>query len=136
MKNVMKTMLAAACVVWMSSASAAVLEPKVECKNNTCEKFRVGMYRIKNTLTMNFLMEKEKGERVSLRLMDKKGKVIHQESVGKSIIKFGRKFNFSEVEDGLYILEISNDHERIVKNIHLSSKEVREVQGRTLITMN
>ena len=60
MKNVMKTMLAAACVVWMSSASASVLEPKVECKNNTCEKFRVGMYRIKNTLTMNFLIKQHK----------------------------------------------------------------------------
>ena len=137
MKKVVKTILAAACVVWLSgAASAAVVEPKAECKNNTCENFRVGMYRVRNTLTMNFLMEKEKGERVSLRLRDSKGKIIHEEVVGKAIRKFGRKFNFSEVEDGRYTLEIFDDKEVIVKNIFLTSRDVMEVQGRSLVSMN
>jgi hypothetical protein len=136
MKKLIKSVFAAACVVWLgSSVSAAPVGPKAECKNNTCEKFRVGMYRVKNTLTMNFLMEKEKGERVTVRLMDAKGKIIHEECVGKSIRKFGRKFNFSEVEDGRYTLEISDDSERIVKNIFLSSREVMEV-SRSLVSLN
>jgi len=136
MKNVLKTILAAACVVWLTGSASAAVEPKAECKNNTCQNFRVGMYRVKNTLTMNFLMEKEKGERVSLRLRDSRGKIIHEEIVGKAIRKFGRKFNFSEVEDGRYTLEIFDDKELIVKNIFLTSKEVLEVQGRSLVSMN
>jgi hypothetical protein len=137
MKNLIKSILPFAFLVVVTGAvSAAVAVPKAECKNNRCENFQVGMYRVKNTLTMNFLMEKEKGQRVVLRLMDGKGKVIHEEYVSKSIRKFGRKFNFSEVPDGRYTLEISDENERIVKDIFLKTNEVMEVQGRNLAAMN
>jgi hypothetical protein len=137
MGNVLKSILGLACAAMLSGNVAAMpVEPKAECKNNTCEKFRVGMYRIKNTLTMNFLMEKQKGEKVTVQLIDAKGKVLHQELVGKSMVKFGRKFNFSEMQDGHYTLEVSDDKERIVKNIFLRSNEVMEVQARTLVSLN
>jgi hypothetical protein len=137
MGNVMKSIFGIACAALLAGhVTAMPVEPKAECKNNTCEKFRVGMYRIKNTLTMNFLMEKQKGEKVTVQLIDARGKVLHRELVGKSMVKFGRKFNFSEMRDGHYTLEVSDERERIVKNIFLRSKEVMEVQARTLVSMN
>jgi hypothetical protein len=137
MRKVMKSFLSIACTALLAGhVTAAPVEPKAECKNNSCEKFRVGMYRVKNTLTMNFLMEKQKGEKVTVRLMDAKGVVLHHELVGKSMVKYGRKFNFSEMQDGRYTLEVSDERERIVKNIYLGSHEVREIQGRAVVSIN
>lgn len=138
MKNVIKSILVAACGVLLLSAnvSAAIIETKTECKNNNCENFKVGMYRVKDTVSMNVLLEKSKGERVYIKLMNSKGAVMHEEVVGKSLEKYGRKFNFQEIEDGNYILEISDENEKIVKNINLKTNEVTEIQARSLVAVN
>jgi len=134
----MKSIVVAVCGVVLLGAnvSAAVVEPKAECKNNKCENFQVGMYRIKNTVTMNVLLEKTKGERVVIQLLNEKGRIIHSEVLNKSLEKYARRFNFEEVPDGNYTLEISDDNERVVKNIHLTTNEVTEVKGRSLIASN
>jgi hypothetical protein len=138
MRKLVKNFVLAACgVVFLNLSSFAVpFEVKKECKNNSCENFRVGMYRVKNTLTMNVLMEKQKGERIKLRLLDSKGKVIHEETIARSLEKCARKLNFQQVTDGRYTLEISDEKEMIVKNINLSTREVSEVPSRTLVAMN
>jgi len=137
MEILKKSIVAAACGMLLLNANvSAAIGPKAECKNNTCENFKVGMYRLKNTVTMNVLLEKSKGDRVMIRLMNEKGKVMHEEVIGKSHQKYGRKLNFSDAEDGNYVLEISDDNEKIVKNIHLTTNEVTEVKGRSLLTMN
>jgi len=136
MRNILKTAAAAAFTLFTLAAQAdPIVSPKAECKNNTCEKFRVGMYRVRNTMSMNVMMEKEKGEKVAIRLMDSKGNLMHEEFVPKYITKTGRKISFDEMGDGVYTLEISNDHEKIVKSIYLSTKDVREV-NRTLLGVN
>lgn len=138
MRKLLRNFVLAACgiVALNVSVFAAPFDAKRECKNNSCENFKVGMYRVQNTLTMNVLMEKQKGESVKLRLLDSKGKVVHEETVSKSLEKFGRKLNFSEVTDGRYTLEISDDKEMIVKNINLTTNEVTEAPSRTLVAMN
>jgi flagellar hook assembly protein FlgD len=138
MKKSLNTIAAAALVLFLFNVnlSAAVIETKTECKNNTCEKFRVGMYRIKNSLTMKLLMEKDLGGRVEIRLLDEKGRVVHDEYVGKSMRKFGRNLNFSDAQDGNYTLEISNDHEKIVKTIRLSTADLNEVDRRLVVGLN
>lgn len=138
MRNILKTAVVAAFALFTVTARVQadpIVSPKAECKNNTCEKFRVGMYRVRNTMSMNLMMEKEKGEKVAIRLTDSKGKLIHEEFVPKYVTKTGRKISFDEMGDGVYTLEISNDSEKIVKSIYLSTKEVREV-NRTLLGVN
>ncbi len=138
MKRLMKCFAIAVCGLMYVDTPAVALpvEVKKECKNNSCENFKIGMYRVVNTLTMNVLLEKEKGEQVDISLRDSAGKVIHQERVGKLAKKFGVKLNFSEVPDGRYTLEVSNAHESIVKKIDLSTNEVKESDMRTLVAMN
>jgi flagellar hook assembly protein FlgD len=138
MRKLIKTITAAAFGLLLLNASvfATAVDTKAECKNNSCENFRVGMYRIKNSLSMNVLLEKTKGERVTLRLLNEKGVVLHEESIGKSLEKCGRKLNFAEVQDGNYTLEISDSNEKIVKNISLRFEEVSEVRGRSLVAIN
>ncbi|MCF0064054.1 hypothetical protein MUK70_27640 [Dyadobacter chenwenxiniae] len=138
MKNLMRSAAAAAFALFLISNNVSAsprVEPKAECKNNSCEKFKIGMYRVRNTVSMNLLMEKQKGERVAIRLMDSKGKVLHEEFVPKYLSKYGRKLNFQEIKDGVYTLEVSNDYEKIVKSIYLATNEVREVE-RTLVGVN
>lgn len=138
MQNIAKTIAAAAFGLALTAnfvSADPIVRPKAECKNNTCEKFEVGMYRIKNTVSMNVMMEKEKGQKVTIRLIDTQGQVVHEEFVPKYLTKAGRRLNFSEMRDGDYTLEISNDDEKIVKSIHLSTNEEREV-GRTLVDVN
>ncbi|MET7256325.1 hypothetical protein [Dyadobacter fermentans] len=138
MPNILKTAVTAAFALFTFAAqvqAGPIVSPKAECKNNTCEKFRVGMYRVRDTMSMNVMMEKEKGEKVAIRLLDSKGNLLHEEFVPKYITKTGRKIKFDEMGDGVYTLEISNDNEKIVKSIYLSTKEVREV-SRTLLGVN
>jgi hypothetical protein len=136
MRNVMKNLAlgAAAILLLTNNLSATPIELK-ECKNNTCEKFRVGMYRVKDTVTMNLLIEKQKGERLAIRLLDQKGKVLMEDIVSKNADKIGRKLNFQEIEDGIYTLEVADGTEKVVKSIYLSTNEVREV-NRTLVGVN
>lgn len=138
MKKLMKCFVLAACGLIQLNVSALALpvESKKECKNNSCENFRVGMYRVNNTLTMSVLLEKSKGDKVTISLRNGDGKVIHEQLVGKSAQKFGVKLNFSEVPDGRYTLEVSDSHESIVKKIDLSTNEVKESDARTLVAMN
>ncbi|MCE6992978.1 hypothetical protein [Dyadobacter sp. CY323] len=138
MRNVMKTVATAAFGLLFVAGHVFAAQPTVElkeCKNNTCERFRVGMYRVKDTVTMNLLVEKEKGERLSIRLMDQKGKVLMEDITPRQIEKFGRKLNFSEIQDGVYTLEVADGTEKVVKSIYLSTNEVREV-NRTLLGVN
>lgn len=138
MTNILKATAAATFGLFFIAAQIQadpIVEPKAECKNNTCEKFRVGMYRVRDTMSMNVMMEKEKGEKVAIRLLDSKGNLLHEEFIPKYLSKVGRKLNFDEMNDGVYTIEISNDREKIVKNVYLSTKEVREV-NRTLMGAN
>ena len=136
MKNVMKPLAFAAfaALLFTNTVSARPIELK-ECKNNACEKFRVGMYRVRDTVTMNLLIEKDKGDRLAVRLLDQKGKVLMEDIVPKYMDKFGRKLNFSEIQDGIYTLEVADGTEKVVKSIYLSTNEVREVT-RTLVGVN
>jgi hypothetical protein len=135
MKNLQKTFIAAVCGLLMSSfVSAQQIQNSVSEKYY--ESFRVGMYRVKNSLVMNLLMEKEKGVGLEVKLTDARGKVLHHEYIGRGLRKVGQKFDFSAITDGEYRIEITNGDERITKNISLSTTEIAEVSGRRLIALN
>jgi len=135
MKNFKKMFAAIVCALLVSSlVSAGPLQDLP--KGKYYESFRVGMYRIKNSLTLNLLLEKDKGVSVNVRLVDSRGTVLHQEYVGKGLRKVGQKFDFSEVGDGDYKIEIINGDERVVKYINLTTTEIAEVSGRRLVALN
>ncbi|MBU1822094.1 MAG: hypothetical protein KKG00_11370 [Bacteroidetes bacterium] len=134
MKNVKRMLVVALCGVMMSGSVWAVA-PR-DCKNNKCGSFQVGMYHVKNTLSMRLMMEKNRGEKVLVRLLNNKGQVLHEEMVGKRTNKYARKFDFSQIQDGSYTLEITNGEERVQKDINLSTAGVVEMPKRTLVAIN
>lgn len=135
MKNLMKSIVIVGCLLFLSTASYAV-ESKNQCKNNSCQNFQISMYRVQNSLTMKLMMEKTKGERVLVRLKNSQGQIVYQESIAKSATKLGRDLNFSDSEDGKYSLEISDGREVIVKDISLTTQDIKVSSNRTLVAMN
>ena len=129
-------MLLAASVAFFAPADAMTIGPKKECKNNRCTTFAVGMYQIRNTMSMNVLMEKERGEKLSVVLLDRQGHVLYKEYVNRSYDKYGRKLNFEELGDGDYTLEISNDDEKVTKNIEVRTNKIIEIEPTTIAQVN
>ncbi|TDB63976.1 hypothetical protein [Arundinibacter roseus] len=139
MKNLKKMWAVALCGVLMNGSvwAETTLKPTVqECKNNSCESFQVGMYRVKDSLSMKLLLEKQAGERVVVRLLNQSGETLHEEFLGKKMKKYARSFDFSQIKDGRYTLEISNGDERILKEIRLSTTDLIETPARTLVAVN
>jgi hypothetical protein len=137
MKNLKQTSIAVMFGLLMNGfAFAGQTQSQNAAENQYYEPLRVGMYRVKNSLSMNVLVEKEKNTRVNIRLLDNKGKVLHQEFVGKGVERIGQKFDFSQINDGQYTIEIVSGDEKIVKNISLATTEIAEVAGRKLVALN
>jgi hypothetical protein len=137
MKNLRNTFLAAMFGLSVCSFAFAGQPHTRNASGNTYyEPIRVGMYRIKNSLVMNMLVEKQKKASLHIRLLDSKGKVLHEEYVGKGIEKVGQKFDFSQISDGQYTIEVASGEEKIIKNISLATTEVTEVAGRKLVALN
>lgn len=117
-----------AAVLFAGELAALPLKPKKECKNNECQTFKVSLYRVKDTYAVKLLMEKQQGEKVNVRLLDRSGKILHQEYVSSHLNQYGRKFNLEELGDGDYTIEISNNREKITRNIQLKTSKVMEVK--------
>ncbi|WP_373512787.1 hypothetical protein [Persicitalea sp.] len=103
---------------------------------DTSKTFDTSLYRVQQSMTMRLSMEKNQGERVSIRLINQDGKELHRESVGRNIQKYACNFDLSKVKDGDYTIEIANGSEVQRKSINLSSAEVVKEPTRTLVALN
>ncbi len=98
--------------------------------------FDIAMYKIKDSMKMRLLIEKDKDQKLSIVLLDKNGGVLHSETVYKGTEKYGRSFDFSKLKDGEYTLEVRNGEEVVEKKINLSTAEVVQQTDRVLIAIN
>ena len=135
MKNTKKVLAVALCGLMMTS-TATWAGTDYDCEQTKPKTFEVGMYRVKDSLKMRLLMEKKAGQRVMVRLLDQRGQVLHEEMVGKRMRKYGRNFDFSQIKDGRYTIEVSDGSEVVQKTVNLSSPKVQETPKRTLVAGN
>ena len=103
---------------------------------DTHKTFDTSLYRVQESMTMRLSVEKNVGERVSIRLIDQNGKELYRESVGRKVQKYACNFDLSKVSDGDYTIEITNGGEVQRKSVHLGSAEVVKAPARTLIALN
>lgn len=133
MKNVKKMLAVALCSLMMFPALAKTDGPDYPPQKP--HTFEVGMYRVKDSLKMRLLLEKEAGEKVMVRLLNAQGQVLHAEVVGKRQQKYGRSFDFSQIKDGRYTLEVANRDEVIKRSINLTTTDLMETPARTLVAV-
>lgn len=137
MKNVRRMLVVALCGLMMSGAAMASNGPgTAENVDKKRASFEVGLYRIQNSLSMRLLLEKVDGEKVYVLLKDQNGRILHEETLTKKMRKYSRSFDFSQITDGKYTLEVTNGEQSIQKEIRLSTTDVVETPGRTLVAMN
>lgn len=127
----MKTLKTSVIALTFALLSAASLQAQ-----DTNKTFDTSLYRVQESMTMRLSMEKNVGERVSIRLIDQDGKELHRESVGRHVQKYACNFDLSKVSDGNYTIEIANGGEVQRKSVHLGSAEVVKAPARTLVALN
>ncbi|MPR35344.1 hypothetical protein [Salmonirosea aquatica] len=98
--------------------------------------FDIAMYKIKDSVKMRLLIEKDKDQKLSIVLFDKDGGVLHSETIYKGTEKYGRSFDFSKMKDGQYTIEVKNGKEVVGKTISLSTDEVIQQPDRILVATN
>ncbi|GAA4396477.1 hypothetical protein GCM10023187_04650 [Nibrella viscosa] len=84
--------------------------------------YRVAVFPSASALKLNVIVEKAMGSRVEVRLRDAKGHLLHTSYLQKKDGKFWSKFDLSELEDGIYRIEVTNGAETTVKEVTLSTK--------------
>lgn len=110
--------------------TANTSQPQVVVQPKT---FGISLYRVQQSLTMHLNMEKKAGERATVRLLDQNGQVLHEEWVGRLTKKYACEFDFSQIKDGRYTIEVANGAEVSRKNIELSSAKVVQALDRNLV---
>lgn len=129
MKTIIKTLFVAVALVATSYANVNANNP------SKTASFEVGMYQTVNTLKLNLMVEKQVGDRLEIAIKNDKGEVLYTETIAKNDAKYHGKFDFSQLGDGQYSVEISGGKEKIVKNINLSTN-TPEPETTRLISMN
>lgn len=127
----MNTFKTSALALTFALLSAASLQAQ-----DTNKTFDTSLYRVQQSMTMRLSLDKEPGERISIRLIDQAGKELHRESVGRKAQKYACEFDLSGLTDGDYTIEIANGTELQRKSINLSSTEVVKEPVRTLVALN
>ncbi len=97
---------------------------------------QVGMYRSIQTLTMNVLVEKPMGDKVSVTLLNNKGKVLYREVLSLRKSRHWLKLNFAETQDDTFSVIVTNGTEQITKSIYLSTQKLYEMPARALLVVN
>ncbi|MPR37285.1 hypothetical protein [Salmonirosea aquatica] len=135
-KNVHNLLTAAAFGLLVSLSPivrASGHQPDPATLQPTKASFRIGMYRVKNSLTMNLLIEKRLGDQLVVMLLDERGRELHRESLGRRQQKYARLLNFAETVDGTYTVVVRNGAEEITRQIRLSTQTLYEMPKRLLI---
>ena len=91
--------------------------------------FAVGFYPDSNSPHIRLNVDKKLGETVTVYLLDEKGRVLDKNWLDARTSKFRYSFNFSQIGDGIYTIEVTSGQEVFRRTLHLSTP------GRTAMTV-
>ncbi|GAB4030085.1 T9SS type A sorting domain-containing protein [Spirosoma gilvum] len=82
--------------------------------------FKTGIYTTVSG-KLNVALDKEKGGPVDIRLKSADGRVLYNYRLGKKEQAYRTQLNLSELEDGVYQLEVTNGAETTTQSVTLST---------------
>lgn len=79
----------------------------------------IGMYEVGsvNSLNLNIALTKDAGNTATIRLMDEKGTVLSQETIGKKLAGYNFRYDFKNMKVGKYFIEVTNGNQIITREI-------------------
>jgi hypothetical protein len=87
------------------------------------ESFTIELRRMSNSETIRAIIAKPEGKRVSVTLKDPNGLSLYNFFTESKSNRVGKDFNFSDAEQGIYTLEVSDGKTKVIKQIKLQRTE-------------
>ena len=118
MKKLFKTLA----IVLLASATTFatnIEDDKKEVKQP--KTFDIGMYNVKNTSKIRLMLEKAKGDVLTVKLRSETGEVIHKEVINKKSTFYSTNFQLDGLKDGTYQFEITSDNEKVIREVTVST---------------
>ena len=121
MKTFIKSLaLALSLGVVVSTASFAEANPGG--RPTAAASYKSGVYT-NHAGKMNVAIDKQTGGAVDVRLTNTHGDILYSYHLGKNAKTFRTCLNLSELEDGVYQLEITNGAETTTQTVTVSTQE-------------
>lgn len=114
MKTQIKPIFAALLLGTATFINAATLPGKP-----TLKPFATGIYKSIGKATLNVNIDKLKGAKVDISLMDSKGTVVFEDVMRKNERYYRTKINMDALEKGTYLLELNDGTNKEVKRVDL-----------------
>lgn len=124
----MKTLIASVLIALsVTSSFAAVPEDPARAAGST---YAVNAFNGKEG-KINFLVEKMKGKKLTVRLRDAKGQALFVEDIAKNAEGYARRFDVSTLEEGSYTLEVTDGETTLKKSV-----EIRREAPARIVSVN
>lgn len=124
MKTIAKTLLAALLFSTASFAADVPASPAASVSPTaTTNSYKVAVYPSTTMPSkLNVMVERAPGKTMDIYLRNADGSVLATQYIGKKEGNFWLKFDLSELQDGLYSIELISGNDRSVHQIELSTK--------------
>ncbi|UFH54318.1 T9SS type A sorting domain-containing protein [Spirosoma sp. KNUC1025] len=119
MKTLIKSFALALSLSFVASI-ASTTEAKPIVRPTSAATYKTGVYTTVHG-QLNIALDKEVGGAVDVRLKSADGQVLYSKHLGKKDQTYRTRLNLSDLEDGVYQLEITNGVETTTQNITLST---------------
>ena len=121
MKTLIKSLaLALSLAVVTSSATFAETNPGSNSKAGVT--YKTGIYMTQGG-KLNIALDKEKGGTVTINLKSADGRVLFTQYVGKKNQIYRTRLNLSELEDGAYVVEVTNGVDTTTQSITIATQQ-------------
>jgi hypothetical protein len=81
------------------------------------EKFSISISQISNTGKIDLHIEKGSDIKLTVTLRDTNGEVVSGFTISKKDTDCNKEYDFSQAEEGIYTLAVSDGHQMVVKQI-------------------
>jgi hypothetical protein len=81
------------------------------------EKFSISLSQVSNSGKINLHVEKGNNVSLTVTLRNANGDVVNEYSIKKTETDYSQNYDFSQAEEGLYKLVVSDGHQTVTKEI-------------------
>ena len=121
MKTLVKSLAFALSLAALTS-SATFAETNPGGKTKTVATYKTGIYMTQDS-KLSIALDKEKGGTVSISMRSADGRILYSQHLGKNDQTYRTRLNLSQLEDGVYQVEITNGVETTTQRVTISTKQ-------------
>lgn len=118
----MKTIITTIACAFVLSSAAFASDPTEDKK---AQPLKVGVFTTKDA-KIQMAVRKGTAQKATIKLIDAKNNILHEEFMGKNADKFDARFDVSSLPAGKYTLEIATANETVQKEVNIFTQTPEE----------